>query len=230
MDLTGAKTSGTTATTLAHAMSPEALAGALDMLSIYTERYCAPVVQQFVAKAGRLLRHMMSESQVTAHTASYVARWFDWALECFRLDMANDVRGDAAVLTHWFSHEHLHTSSPMLVSMARSAQDSRILELMASQAKPQRSPKTKDGVAKDGTNRVSSSIKQLVPKLNKMELCLRYVSNKRCEGKQACKNPGQGQKRAHFTPSEPLDPSVIEYINESLGGLQKQFIQLDASA
>ena len=66
--------------------------------------------------------------------------------------------------------------------------------------------------------------------LNEVELCLRYVSNKRCEGKTLCKNPGQGQKRAHFTPSVPLDPIVIAYMNESPGGLQKHFIQLDATA
>ncbi|KDO17447.1 hypothetical protein SPRG_17118 [Saprolegnia parasitica CBS 223.65] len=56
------------------------------------------------------------------------------------------------------------------------------------------------------------------------------LKGRKCEGRDSCKNPGHGQKRTHFTPNEPLDPTIIKYINESLGGLQKQFIQLEATA
>ena len=223
-------------TAVAEGTAGAALAASFEMLLIYAAQYCRPFVVAFLEQGWSTLRILSARKLLVAAYAADVAQWIDAVFEQFHSDISDDLYGDNATALHLRTRHLFDADSRELHSRLSAAYQRQLALVMAAHPllggratetaadvpKP-----TTPGTHKGGDAQVS--IAGLAPEKKGVALCLKYVSNQHCRGKDTCKKPRYGITRAHFSPTEPLKPAVVAYIKKSLGGFSSKFKHLDTS-
>ncbi|KDO19607.1 hypothetical protein SPRG_15271 [Saprolegnia parasitica CBS 223.65] len=166
-----------------------------------------------------------------------VVQWINSVFEQLHSDISDDLYGDDATALHLRTRYLFDADSRELHSRLSAEYRRQLATVMASflslggQATGTGAVAPKPGTpgAKNKGGNAPVSTAGLAPKKDGVPLCLKYVSNQHCTGKNTCKKPRYGITRAHFSPTEALKPDLIAYIKKSLGGFSLKFEHLETS-
>ncbi|RLN73278.1 hypothetical protein BBJ28_00022470 [Nothophytophthora sp. Chile5] len=154
-----------------------------------------------------------------------VVHWLNERLEQFRGHLASGDTISAAAVADSFTEGH-----PSFVRVLHAIMAQRLDVTPAGPASASKPPKFLSSVparkshGSHSTQRtpVPPHVVQALPAVNGKALCMRYISNLGCAGR----NGGCFVKyRGHFKPSS-LDPTVLAFIGEFYGGLKQEFADI----
>ncbi|KAL4158870.1 hypothetical protein PRNP1_004644 [Phytophthora ramorum] len=209
------------------------LTSALGILGVYCDEFLDSRTRRLVSAAKAFAEELGDFEPWSLVEVQTLAFWFSNVCSAYRLACEHDIDQQTTTRATIRERLTLHDAelSGLLFKMSRNRAQGQPTALPRAEAH-RREPATGQPTARPGrvpskaqTRRpVPTEVGLVAPRQGGKQLCLRFISAQGCpsQSPDRCSLPFLG----HFIPTTQLDPIVKAHVNEKLGGLRSDLLNI----